>query len=134
MSSKYQVGDERFAHFITFTVVNWIDVFTRNEYRDIIIDSLNYCVKHKGLRVHAFCIMTNHLHLIVSAKQEAKIAFIVRDLKKYTATELLKAITKNDRESKREWMLWMFERTGSKNASNDKYHSPRRTGKMVIIR
>lgn len=59
MSSKYQVGDERFAHFVTFTVVNWIDVFTRNEYRDIIIESLTYCVKHKGLRVHAFCIMTN---------------------------------------------------------------------------
>lgn len=121
MSSKYQVGDERFAHFITFTVVNWIDVFTRNEYRDIIINSLNYCVKNKGLRVHAYCIMTNHIHLIVSAQQNAKIASIVRDLKKYTATELLKAITKNDRESKREWMLWMFERIGSKNASNDKY-------------
>jgi hypothetical protein len=55
MSSKYQVGDERFTHFITFTVVNWIDVFTRNKYRDIVIDSLNYCVNHKVLRVHAFC-------------------------------------------------------------------------------
>lgn len=121
MSSKYQVGDERFAHFVTFTVVNWIDVFTRNEYRDIIIESLNYCIKHKGLRVHAFCIMTNHIHLIVSAYEGYKIAFIVRDLKKHTANTLLKAIIKNDRESKREWMLWMFERTGSKNASNDKY-------------
>ena len=65
--------------------------------------------------------MTNHVHLIVSAKEYAKIAFIVRDLKKHTANALLNAITKNDRESKREWMLWMFERTGSKNASNDKY-------------
>lgn len=121
MSSKYQVGDERFAHFVTFTVVNWIDVFTRNEYRNIIIESLNYCIKHKGLHVHAFCIMTNHVHLIVSASVGSKIAFIVRDLKKHTANTLLKAISKNDRESKREWMLWMFDRVGSKNASNDKY-------------
>jgi len=121
MSSKYQVGDERFAHFVTFTVVNWIDVFTRNEYRDIFIQSLNYCVKRKGLRVHGFCIMTNHVHLIVSAHEGAKIAFIVRDLKKHTANTILKAIINNDRESKREWMLWMFERMGKRNASNDKY-------------
>jgi len=121
MSSKYQVCDERFAHFVTFTIVNWIDVFTRNEYRNIIIESLNYCIKNKGLRVHAFCIMTNHVHLIVSAHDGFKIAFIVRDLKKHTANTLLKAIIKNDRESKREWMLWMFERTGKKNASNEKY-------------
>lgn len=61
------------------------------------------------------------MHLIVSAHESAKIAFIVRDLKKHTANTLLKAIIKNDRESKREWMLWMFERIGMKNASNDKY-------------
>ena len=65
--------------------------------------------------------MTNHVHLIVSAHEGFKIAFIVRDLKKHTANTLLKAIIKNDRESKREWMLWMFERTGKKNASNEKY-------------
>ncbi len=64
MSSKYKIGDERYAHFVTFTVVHWIDVFTRDEYREIILESLNYCVANKGLVVHAFCIMTNHVHLI----------------------------------------------------------------------
>jgi hypothetical protein len=39
MSSKYQIGDERYAHFVTFTVVNWIDLFTRDVYRDILIES-----------------------------------------------------------------------------------------------
>ncbi|WP_157446861.1 hypothetical protein [Cytophaga aurantiaca] len=47
MSSKYKIRDGQYAHFVTFTDVNWIDVFTRDEYRMIIIDSLNYCINHK---------------------------------------------------------------------------------------
>jgi hypothetical protein len=53
MSSKYQIGDERYAHFVTFTVVNWIDLFTRDVYRDILIESLDYCVKNKGLIIRS---------------------------------------------------------------------------------
>lgn len=121
MSSKYKIGDGQYAHFVTFTVVNWIDVFTRDEYRSIIIDSLNYCVQHKGLLVHAYCIMTNHIHLIISTKDaDTNLAFIVRDFKKFTSYKLLDTIRHNPFESKREWMLWMFERTGSKNASNER--------------
>ena len=81
MSSKYKIGDERYAHFVTFTVVHWIDVFTRDEYRTIIIESLNYCIQHKGLVVHAFCIMTNHVHLIITSKEGNILAGIVRDFK-----------------------------------------------------
>jgi len=36
-------------YFITFSTVEWIDVFTRQEYRDILIDSLDFCIKEKGL-------------------------------------------------------------------------------------
>jgi putative transposase len=121
MSSKYKIGDGQYAHFVTFTVVNWIDVFTRDEYRNIIIDSLNYCSKHKGLMVHAYCIMTNHVHLIISAEKDNNLAFIVRDFKKFTSYKLLDAIKHNPFESKKEWMLWMFERIGSKNTSNERY-------------
>lgn len=121
MSSKYKIGDERYAHFVTFTVVHWIDVFTRDEYREIIIESLNYCVSQKGLIVHAFCIMTNHVHLIIGSKEGNVLAGIVRDMKKYTSYKIIDAIKNNSKESKKEWMLWMFQRAGSKNASNEKY-------------
>lgn len=40
--------------FLTFTVVFWIDVFTRKEYKHIIVNSLNYCIKEKGLTVNAW--------------------------------------------------------------------------------
>ena len=55
--------------------------------------------------------MTNHAHLI-----------ILRDLKRHTAKALRHAIEENPQESRREWMLWMFQRVGRRNAHNPKYH------------
>ena len=46
---------------------------------------------------------------------------ILRDLKRHTAKALLRAIEENQQESRREWMLWMFERAGRRNAHNTKY-------------
>ena len=34
MSSKYKVSDSSIPHFVTFSVVGWIDVFTREQYKE----------------------------------------------------------------------------------------------------
>jgi len=52
-------------YFTTSTVVDWVDVFTRPEYKHIILDSLAYCQESKGLDIYAWMLMTNHLHMIV---------------------------------------------------------------------
>lgn len=39
MSRKYKFNDQSQLYFITFAVVNWIDLFIRNEYKNIILDS-----------------------------------------------------------------------------------------------
>jgi hypothetical protein len=36
--------------------VEWIDVFSRKEYRDIVIDSLIFCQEKKGLKIFAWVI------------------------------------------------------------------------------
>ena len=41
------------TYFLTMTVVDWVDVFTRPMYKTIIIDSLQYCQKEKGLKIYA---------------------------------------------------------------------------------
>lgn len=56
---RYKIQDQQGIHFVTFTVVGWLDVFIRREYKDIIVDSLNYCIKDKGLVVYAWCLMTS---------------------------------------------------------------------------
>ena len=53
MSIRYKFGDNYATYFVTFAVVDWIDVFTRNDYREIVVNSINYCINNKGLIVHA---------------------------------------------------------------------------------
>ena len=49
MSTGYQINDKAGSYFLTFQVVDWVDIFTRKVYRDIILDSFAYCRKHKAL-------------------------------------------------------------------------------------
>src|SRR2546423_11706355 len=67
MPTGYQIYKQDACHYVTFQVVYWIDVFSRKELRDIIVDSLNYCIANKGLNVFAYVIMSNHVHLLISA-------------------------------------------------------------------
>jgi putative transposase len=117
MSRNYKVGDQSQLHFISFATVYWIDVFTRPVYKDIAVDSLNYCIKHKGLEVYAWCIMSNHVHLIIGT-QTGNQSDIIRDFKKHTSKTIVKAIVDNPQESRKEWMLWLFERAGKRNTNN----------------
>ncbi|WP_293301888.1 hypothetical protein [Pedobacter sp. UBA4863] len=43
MSTKYKIRDPEQLYFISFAVVYWLDVFVRNEYREVLPDSLRYC-------------------------------------------------------------------------------------------
>jgi REP element-mobilizing transposase RayT len=98
MSDKYKANDPDGVYFITLSVVQWADVFTRRDYCEIVCNSLNYCQQEKNLTIYAWCIMTNHLHLICSAPT---LPNTIRDFKKYTAKELLKAIQENPLESRK---------------------------------
>lgn len=121
MSNKYKFNGRNLIYFVTITVVYWIDVFTREEYKNIIIESLKHCISEKGLVIHGWVIMTNHLHLIVSAENAIHISNILRDFKKYTANQLLKAIQDNIHESRKSWMLALFKKAGKENTNNALY-------------
>jgi putative transposase len=87
---------------------------------EIIVNSLNYCTKEKGLEIYAWCIMSNHVHLIISCTQGRK-EEILRDHKRHTTKACLEAIGNNIQESRKDWMLWMFRRAGKKNLNNQIY-------------
>ncbi|MCE2733146.1 MAG: transposase [Flammeovirgaceae bacterium] len=65
MSEKYKIFDQDKIYFVTFAVVYWVDVFTRREYRDLLIEILAYYHKEKGLDIYTLGIMSDHIHLIV---------------------------------------------------------------------
>ena len=81
MGYAYVVRDQGAVHYVTFTVHQWADVFTRQAYVDILLASLKYCQKEKGLEIYAWVIMSNHCHLIIRSKKE-NLSDIIRDLKK----------------------------------------------------
>jgi putative transposase len=116
----YKIVNKEAIHFITFAVVEWVDVFTRKEYKDILIDSLKHCQKEKGLVVYAWCIMSNHIHLAVSAKNQ-DLSDILRDFKKFTSKQVIKAIEESKTESRKEWMLQVFKKHGTINSRNSEY-------------
>lgn len=64
----YKIRNKETVHFITFAIVEWVDLFSRKEYRDILLDSIRYCQKEKELLVHAWCVMSNHVNFVISAK------------------------------------------------------------------
>jgi putative transposase len=57
MSEKYKVRDQEKIYFITFAVIDWVDVFTRREYKDLLVESLQYCQREKGLGIYAWCLL-----------------------------------------------------------------------------
>jgi putative transposase len=121
MSGKYKIRDQNAIYYVTFTVVDWLDVFTRREYRDIFLDSIRYCQKHKGLEVCAYCIMSSHIHMIIGRHGDANLEDIIRDIKKFTSAKIIEAIQNNQHESRKELLLWLFEKAGKANKNNTSF-------------
>ncbi len=103
MSRKYKFHNKEGLYFVSFATVYWVDVFIRDEYFDLIIQSLDFCRKNKGMEIYAYCIMTSHVHLIFRAK-EANPGDILRDFKSFTSKEVQKIISENVQESREDWV------------------------------
>jgi REP element-mobilizing transposase RayT len=113
----YKITDQGAMYFVSFAVVGWVDVFTRKHYRDVVIESLKFCQEKKGLMLYGWCIMTNHLHLIISAK-ENNVNDLLGDFKKFTSKQLMKSIIEHPGESRKEWMVEIFKKAGEGNSRN----------------
>ncbi|MCH7534225.1 MAG: transposase [Bacteroidetes bacterium] len=120
MSEKYKFFNSTDPYFVTSTIVNWIDLFTRKEFCHIIIDSLNYCSKEKGLILNAWCIMPSHLHLIIRGEEGIELSGIMRDFKKYTSKKIVSEM-RVIHESRSRWLHEMFLESGAKLKRIKKY-------------
>lgn len=107
MSSKYKIRNPKGSYFLTMTIVGWIDLFSRQIYRDILLESLRHCQAHKGLLLYAYVVMTNHVHLVAATEEGSSLMETIRSLKKHTAKKMLEAI-RQEPESRREWLLALF--------------------------
>ena len=93
--------------FLTFTVVGWIDVFTRECYCEVLIKNLSFSQQHKNMDIFAYVIMPNNIH-IIARRNNGLLSDWIRDYKSYTAKQLLQLVESNQKESRKEWMMYMF--------------------------
>ena len=132
MSSKYKFIKPDGIYFVTCTVVGWIDIFTRTIYKEILLDSLRFCQKNQALNIHAWVLMTNHLHLICSAK-DGNLGLVIKNMKSFTALKMIDCIINNHQESRKDWMLNYFEASGLNIKSNYKYQFWQHENQPVLL-
>ncbi len=113
MANKENMNEQQQGcHFITLNVVDWVDVFIRPVYKQIIVHSLNHFAENKGLNIYAWCLMTNHLHMIVSATEGHSLPEIEKELKKFTTHKILEDISVEP-QKRLQWMMQRFENFSS---------------------
>jgi putative transposase len=108
---RYPIKAQNEVHFSTFTIIEWIDLFTRSNYSDCFVNSVNYCIESKGLEVFAWCIMPSHIHFVSRAKDGFRLSDIFRDMKKFQSKQFYELIT-SEPESRRDWLVKMIKKAG----------------------
>lgn len=84
--SRYRFFENEYPDFMTCTINSWIPIFTRQESADIILDSRRHLQKERGLKLFAYVILDNHLHMIASAPE---ISAVTQSFKSYTARQII---------------------------------------------
>lgn len=120
MSTNYKATASGEAYFITTTIVNWIDIFTRLNQKQLIVESLIHCQKEKGLEIYAWCLMPSHLHMMCRVQDNDILSDVMRDFKKYTSKKIVETI-KEEPESRREWLLEQFSKASANLKREQKY-------------
>lgn len=108
LRSIHDLNNRQACYFISFDTVDWVDIFIRPVYKQVIVHTLNHFIESKGLKVHAWCLMSNHLQLIAQAQEGYVLDDIENDYRIFTTVKILEAL---DAEPaiRKEWMLERFE-------------------------
>ncbi len=121
LRGRNKLTDEH-IFFVTTTVKNFIPVFKDEKYCSILINNIKYYqIKHE-FKVLGYVIMPTHFHWIVLlGKPGTTISAVMRDIKKYSAWDLLEVLEKeeskyfkifisnNIKEQKRQFWIHRFD-------------------------
>jgi putative transposase len=120
MSENRQTSPDD-LYFVTLTIMGWINLFDREEYKSIIIQNLRYCQEKENLDIFSYVIMSNHLHMVCRRK-----GFDLKELlgrfKSVTSKQFIKEIHENIKESRKEWLLQLFGDYAKENKQYKGFH------------
>jgi hypothetical protein len=122
MTEMYKIQPKG-LYFVTLTVVGGIDVFTRCEYCELLVDNLNYCIDNKRLRVYEYAILPSQLYMIADVEEgKSNLPKVLRDLKSYSAKQILRAISEHPDESRKEWLMRLFHFFANRYQHDSEHH------------
>ena len=133
MSQNYKFHNPEGVYFVSFAVVGWLDIFIRNEYKTILINSLRFCQQNKNMEIFAWCIMSNHVHLIFKSAGEQKPGLLIGDFKRFTGKAIVKTIKENPNDSRKEFLLEQFLKAGSESSNVNKYQFWKHDNKPIEL-
>ena len=91
--SRYKIYEPTHPHFMTCTVLHWIPLFTREESVEILLESFRYLQKTEDLKLYAYVILENHMHIVAQSNDIAK---TMAKFKRHTARELLRLLQREN--------------------------------------
>lgn len=116
MPNSYRVfTDQHYAYFVTWTIVDWLPLFDKEPYRQIVLDSLNYFRTEKNTQLNAFVVMPTHLHAILWPEIGISLSDVTRDFKRFTSREISREA---NRQSATEF-IEVFKRARNENRAQD---------------
>ena len=116
-----RIEDENEIHFLTLHVVEWMDVFSKKRYKDIFLNNLIRYQDDEHLEIYAWCLMTDHVHLIVRASEENTLTEVIELFKKDCQKQIVKDILTSSTEKRQKWMLSMMMAAAKKNKRTSFY-------------
>jgi REP element-mobilizing transposase RayT len=85
------------------------------------------------MEIIAWCIMTNHVHLIFRVVNDGQPQLVLGDFKRFTSKALIKAIKENNRESRREFLLEQFKKAAESSSNVKQYQFWRHDNKPIEL-
>lgn len=92
--SRYKILDEGYPYFITSSIVGKLPLFADQKITSIIKDGLAFLIKERGVKIYAYVIMPDHIHLIAEGKELAK---HVSSFKSYAARKIVDFLKQDER-------------------------------------
>ena len=102
-------------YFFTATILQWKHLLKKDEYKKIIIECLQFLYSKDKIRVYAFVIMPNHIHLVWKILNDNNYSDIQRDFLKFTARKIISDLKINQPDvlknfyvgaKDREYQIW----------------------------
>ncbi len=80
--------NEGFPYLVTTNVKDRQPLFAEHCCCQIVISGIRFLRTHLGHRVHAYILMPDHVHMVVTPRESGNVSQIMHSLKLYTAHEI----------------------------------------------